>query len=98
MCMLIHYQQVLSQDLYFWDSSQNCLKVWDGNYWQEIPQPHINVTMQPDSSAAIEKMHELDTIKEMADKYPTVEEALKQLEFALILHKNIDVDQDESET
>jgi len=61
----------------YWDSSENCLKVFDGTYWQTISQPNINIAMQPDSSAAIdwaiEKMRELDTIKEMADKYPTVE-------------------------
>jgi hypothetical protein len=85
----------------FWDSTDNSLKAFDGTYWQTISQPNINIGMQPDSSAAIdwviEKMRELDTIKEMADKYPTVEEALKQLEFALILHKNLDVDKAESQ-
>ena len=50
--------------------------------------------MRPDSSAAIdwaiEKMREMNTIKELAAKYPTVEEAIKQLEITLILHKNLD--------
>lgn len=79
----------------FWSSSTSSLMVWDGYNWQPIQmQNYVEATLQPESAAAvdwaIEKMHEIDTLRDLADKYPTVAEALKQLEFAVKMHRNVD--------
>ena len=79
----------------WWDSGLRSLVVYDGNTWQTI-NTVSNVSLTQETEDAIEyalrKMKEETKVKELADKYPMVSNALLELETILKLHNNLDND------
>lgn len=88
------FPPVSSQPGMVWyDSGEQCFKVYDGSFWIRIDWPMPSMTWEAD--LALNQMINLmkgdNNLSKLANKYPLVAEALGQLEVALKLCENIDV-------
>ena len=79
----------------FFDSGEQCMKVYDGTTWHTIESVAISL---PDMSTmdavdwVMDRMKTEQSIADMSAKYPLVADAIKQLETALKLCSNLDND------
>lgn len=68
------------------DSGSQTLKVYDGYTWNDFDTEQNDLTVE--AQTAIDNMIELTenlSLGELSNKYPVLEEAVKQLKFALRL-------------
>jgi hypothetical protein len=77
----------------WYDGGRQELVVYTGSGWQPLTKTDYTLTWEADTALdyVIKRMQVDQTLSTMADKYPLVAEALGQLEVALKLCQNIDV-------
>jgi len=69
-----------------WSPSMNCLEVNDGSVWQQIHSAHPMISLSSDAETLLDwaraKRDEEWRIAVMADKHPTVADALAAVQLA----------------
>jgi len=69
-----------------WSSSMNCLEINDGNSWQQLHSAHPMIALTSDAETLLDwaraKRDEEWRIAAMADKHPTVADALAAIQLA----------------
>ena len=69
-----------------WSPSMNCLEVNDGSVWQQIHSAHPMISLSSDAETLLDwaraKRDEEWRIAAMADKHPTVADALAAIQLA----------------
>lgn len=77
----------------WYDTGAQAFKVWDGSTWMDV-STSVTVELDPDSADALDwaigRIKREKQISELADKYPMVADALKELEVVLKLHQNLE--------
>jgi hypothetical protein len=69
-----------------WSSSMNCLEINDGNSWQQLHSAHPMIALTSDAETLLDwartKRDEEWRIAALADKHPTVADALAAIQLA----------------
>lgn len=80
----------------WWDSGRNKLVVYTGSSWNPVEDiSHISLTEEAQNAIdwVIARIQQERRVMQMADKYPMVASALRELETVLKLHENLDDDE-----
>ena len=69
-----------------WSASMNCLEINDGNSWQQLHSAHPMIALTSDAETLLDwartKRDEEWRIAALADKHPTVADALAAIQLA----------------
>jgi hypothetical protein len=79
----------------FFDSGDQCMKVYDGSTWHKIDTMATSIVDHDTAQVVdwiMDRMKAEQSIADMSAKYPLVADAIKQLETALKLCSNLDND------